>query len=267
MNVFICADIEGVTTTTTWDETNPSHSSYGLHAKQMTEEVLACIRGAKKAGAKQIVVKDAHGPGTNIDPSVMPSGVCLLRGWSGHPDGMVEGIDMSYDAAMFVGHHSAAGKTGSPMAHTYSGRCNYIKINGEFASEFLIYSYACANKRVPTVFLSGDRCLCDDSQNLHPKLVTCPVKDGNGAMTVNYSPADTLKEIAELSEKALTQDLTGALVKLPKFFEVELCFKDHAHAKKVSYFPFPKMKKVSDHIISFTTIDYDEVLRTLVWVL
>ena len=262
MKVFISADIEGITTTTAGAEANPSHASYGPHAKQMTEEVLACIEGAKKAGATEIVVRDAHGPGLNIDPTRMPSGVTLLRSWTGHPYSMAEGIDQTFDAAMFVGYHSPASKMGNPMSHTISSRCN-IKINGAIACEFLIYSYACALEGVPTVFLSGDKMLCEDSAALHPKLVTCAVKDGIGGMTINYSTEDTLKNLKELSEKALSQDLQNALVKLPDRFEVEFCCRDHAHAEKISY--FPGVVKKDETTVTFQSDDFFEVLRTIKW--
>jgi len=264
MKVFISADIEGITTTTVWAETDPAHASYPAHAKQMTEEVLACIKGAKKAGAKEIVIKDAHMGGTNIDPSGMPSGVTLLRNWSGHPYSMAEGIDNTFDAAMFVGYHSGASKSGNPMSHTMTGRLNYIKINGTVASEFTLYSYACALEGVPTVFLSGDKMLCEDSKDLHPKLVTCPVKDGVGSRTINYSVEDTLAGIEELSEKALSQDLSTALVKLPESFEVEICYKEHTRTEEMSW--FPGIKRKNENTVTFTSNDYFEVLRTVKWI-
>ena len=264
MKVFICADMEGITTTATHDEVNPSGGLYGPHAKQVTEEVLACIEGAKKAGATKIVVKDAHGPALNIDPARMPSGVTLLRGKSGHPYAMAEGIDGTFDAAMFVGHHSAASRPGSPMSHTISGSLNYIKLNGVIAGEFLIYSYACAFEGVPTVFLSGDKMLCDDYKDLHPKLVTCTVKDGIGGMSINYSPEDTMKNLRELSEKALRQDLSDALIRLPDFFEVEFCFKSHAQAQRASY--YPGVAKANDSTVSFKSECYFEILRAVQWI-
>jgi len=265
MKVFVSVDIEGVTTTTTWDETDPTHSSYPLHAKQMTEEVLACIDGAKKAGAKEIVVRDAHDSATNIDPTRMPSGVTLLRGWSGHPYSMVEGIDKTFDASMFVGYHSSASRSGNPLAHTNTLKCSYIKINNIIVSEFYLYSYACALEGVPTVFLSGDKMLCDDFNNLHPNLITCDVKDGIGEMTINYSTEDTLKKIKELSSTALSQDLKNALVKLPNHFKVELLYKNAKLAEKYSY--FPGVTKSSDCVVTFESDNYFEVLRTLQWIM
>ena len=265
MKIFISADIEGITTTTTWDETKPSHDSYGPHAKQMTEEVLACIEGAKKAGAETVVVKDAHGSMMNIDPLRMPSGVTLIRHYSGHPYIMVEGVDKTFDAAMFIGYHSSASRIGNPLSHTNYLSLNYLKINGVIASEFLLYSYACALEGVPTVFLSGDKMLCDDFKDLHPSLVTCPVKDGLGAMTMNYSTLDTLQKIKVLSEKSLKQDLKSALVKLPDHFNVEFNFKEHMHTEKVSH--FPGIKRQSDTVITFESDSFYEVLRTVRWIL
>jgi D-amino peptidase len=230
----------------------------------MTEEVLACIQGARNAGAGEIIVKDAHGPAVNIDPTRMPSGVTLLRGWTGHPYMMVEGIDKSFDAALFVGYHSSASRTGNPMSHTLSP-CVYLKINGVLASEFTLYSYACAIEGVPTVFLSGDKMLCNDFMYLHPGLVTCPVKDGVGAMTINYSTEETLGKITELSETALKQDLKRALVKLPGHFEVELCFKEHKYAEAASY--FPGVVKISDNTVTFQSEDFFEILRTIKWII
>ena len=264
MKIYISADIEGITTTTVWDNTIASHPSYPPHAKQMTDEVLACIEGAKRAGATEFVVNDAHDSAMNIDPARMPSGVTLLRNWSGHPYAMVTGVDKTFDAAMFIGYHSGASRSGNPMSHTMSGRFVYIKLNGELTSEFMLYSYACALEGVPTVFLSGDKMLCDDSKDLHPKLITCPVKDGMGSITVNYSVEDTIAGIKKLSETALKQDLTNAVVKLPESFEVEICYKEHTRAEDVSW--FPGITRKNDNTISFQSDDFFEILRTIKWI-
>jgi len=266
MKIFISADIEGVTTSTQRDDVIEKQSYAVMHQAQMTQEVLACIEGAQAAGATEIVVKDAHGLyACNIDPTKMPVGTKLIRGWSGNPHVMVDGIDDSFDAAMFVGYHSAASIIGNPLAHTVSGKCSLIKMNGMIASEFLIYSYACAYYNVPTVFLSGDKMLCDDSKKLHPSLITCAVKEGVGGMTINYAIDETLKNIKDLSAQALSQDLTHALVPLPKHFELELHYRSHIDWEKASW--FPSVKKQSDNIILFQSSNYFEVLTALKWLL
>ena len=120
MKIFISADIEGVATTTLWPETEKGSEDYRLHAQQMTMEVIAACEAASEAGASEIVVRDAHEDGNNLDIWKLPENVTLIRGWSGHPYSMVYGIDPSFDAAIFIGYHSAASSEGNPLSHTES---------------------------------------------------------------------------------------------------------------------------------------------------
>ncbi len=259
MKVFISADIEGITTTTFWDETIPGKKDYDYHAKQMTKEVVAACEGAIKAGATEIVIKDAHGFGNNIDINELPSGVKLIRGWSGHPYTMVFGLDKTFDAVIFIGYHSGASCSGNPLSHTESLNPLFVKINGKIASEFTIFNYAAMLEKVPVVFLSGDKKLCDDCKNIYPNIITCPVKEGIGASTINYNPLENIKNIKIGVEKALSQDLFLSLEKLPDSFELEICYKDHTMAEKFSY--FPGIKKINDNTVLFKTDDYFELLR------
>ena len=72
MRVFISADIEGITTTTLWEECNRTQPTYAAAAQQMTNEVKAACEGAIDAGADFILVKDAHASGTNLDIRQLP---------------------------------------------------------------------------------------------------------------------------------------------------------------------------------------------------
>ena len=265
MKIFISADIEGVTTTTRWEETGSNNASYHPHAMQMTNEVLVACEGALAAGATKIVVKDAHGSACNIDPFKLPKQVTLIRGWTSSPDLMVQGIDESFDAAMFVGYHSAVGRGGNPMSHTISDNNTRVTINGRLASEFMIYSWAAALYGVPSVFLSGDKMLCEDYADLHPALVTVPVKDGVGGATFCRSVEATLPEIRAGSEQSLRQNLHAAKIVLPDFFEVEVSFIEHKKAEKASYFPDVQKKDV--YTVAFIRKDYYEALRTLMWII
>jgi len=231
----------------------------------MTKEVVAACEGAIAAGATEIWIKDGHGAGNNINPTKLPKEAILVRGWSHCPDFMVEGINETFDAAMFIGYHAAAVRNGNAMSHTMSGKHTGIMINGKRASEFMIYSWAAARYGVPTVFLSGDKMLCEDSADLHPSLVSVAVKDGIGGATFCRSIESTLPEIRRKSELALKQDLNAAKITLPESFEVEIFFKEHIHAEKVSH--FPGVKRIGDNTIIFSRDDYYEVLRTLLWII
>lgn len=268
MKVFISCDIEGITTTTTWSETHTQSEPAiaAAHARQMTAEVKAACEGAIAAGADYILVKDAHGSGTNIDVTQLPECVEVQRNWTGHPYGMAQGVESQrFDAAMFVGYHNAAGRDGNPLSHTMTLAPLWIKINGVKTSEFMLYSWACALEGTPTVFLAGDDQLCTDSAALHPMLKTVSVKKGDASATRSISPSLACKLIREESEKALRQDLSQALCQLPQKFTVQICYRDHHKATKMSY--YPGFKKIEDNIIEFKTKDLFEVLRAMQFVL
>lgn len=266
MKVFISADIEGVTGSTLWSECDCDSKHYALFAELMTQEVAAACRGAFKAGATEIVVKDSHATGTNIDITKLPEGVKLIRSWSGHPFSMVDGIDETFDAAMFVGYHSAANRGGNPLSHTMSSSTiAQMTINGKIASEFTLYSYAAALVGVPSVFLSGDAMLCEDVKDMHPKLKTVAVKDGRGGITINESPAVTQRWIEAGAEEALRCDLKSALVTLPEHFEVTLRYKEHRTAHRRSY--YPGMTEVDATTLRFESDDFFEVLRMVAFVI
>ena len=261
MKVFISADIEGIASTVLWDECRLEKPGYAAAANQMTQEVLAACRGAFKAGADQIYVKDAHNFGNNIDVYQMPPNVYLRRCWSEAPMAMVEGLDDTFDAALFVGYHSAAGMNGNVLAHTMNPRIGYIKINGTLASEFMIYSYAAAYYHVPTVYLSGDKQLCETYASLHPKLVTTAVKEGDAFAAVCMSPTQAIATVEKDVTGALAQDLSNACITLPDTFEVEIRYKEHYNSSKPSY--YPGMKRLDDNTLLFKAKDYMDVLTMM----
>lgn len=259
MRVFISADIEGTTFTTLWDETELGHNLYAAAAKQMTAEVKAACEGAIAAGADYILVNDAHDHAVNLDVRELPECVEVIRGWSGSPMGMVDGVDDSFDAAMFIGYHSAAGRCGNPLSHTETTLTTSVRLNGLVCSEFLLYSWACARMGVPTVLLAGDKMLTEDSRGLHPRLKTVAVKDGFGAMIRCLHPKVACDRIRQAAREALQQDLTGACPALPEHFVLEVSYKEHKNA--VLYSAYPGCTLTDDLSLRYETDDYTDLLR------
>lgn len=264
MRVFISADIEGTALATVWAETEKGEADYIPAARQMTMEVKAACEGAIAAGADYILVKDAHGSARNVDPCELPECVEIIRSGNGSPRVMVEGIQLGFDAAMFVGYHSAAGKLGNPLSHTFSGKTNLVKLNGEHCSEFMLYSWCCAYYNVPTVFLSGDKMLTEDSAGLHPLLRTVWARDGFGGYTRCRQPKLVCDLIRAETEAALRQDLSKAMCRLPEHFELELHYKEHKDAVRNSY--YPGFELCGSNSIKMQTDDYYELLRCVPFV-
>ena len=261
MKVYISADIEGISSTTRWEDTRAAEKDYPYHARQMTREVLAAIEGATRAGATEIVLKDSHGRGNNVDITQLPTHVKVIRGWEGHPYMMVQGIDSSFDAVMFVGYHSAAGVIENPMSHSMTARTSKVTLNGEPLSEFLLYSWCAANEGVPTVFLSGDKAICRQGEELYPWLVTAGVKEGFGASTLSVAPDKAVEMIRESAYKALQTDLKACKIQIPDHFSVRLTYKEHTVASEMSY--FPGAFRVDSHTVGIEEDHIFELARKL----
>jgi D-amino peptidase len=259
MKIFISADIEGITGSTVWDETEKKHPDYQEFREQMTAEVAAACQGALEAGATEIWVKDAHDSARNLIAERLPQEVKLVRGWSGHPYLMAQGLDASFQALMMIGYHSRAGSNANPLAHTMTGGMAFIKINGLFASEFMINAYTAALEKVPVVLVSGDAGLCKEAAALVPGLTGVAVKQGMGHSTINIHPRLAVQQIRLAAIQALQGDLSRCQVALPVHFSVEIRYKEHAHAYKASFYPGASLN--GPQTLQFETSNYFDVLR------
>src|SRR6516165_2560447 len=63
MRVMIFVDMEGIAGIETWDQVTGGKPQYEEGRHLMTGEVNAAVRGAKAAGADDIIVVDCHGAG------------------------------------------------------------------------------------------------------------------------------------------------------------------------------------------------------------
>ena len=257
--VFLTADIEGITGAAHWDETDKKNPDYAEFREQMTAEVAAACEGALNAGAAGIWVKDAHWTGRNILPSRLPREVNLIREWSGHPFGMMQELDNTFAAALAIGYHSRAGSNTSPLAHTMSGNITYLKINDQYASEFMISAYTAGMVSVPMVFVSGDAGVCQEAQTLIPNVTTVAVMQGVGSSTTSIHPLLAVEQIRDGVKRALKSDLSKCLVRMPGHFSIEVRYRKHASAYHASFFPGAILKE--SHTILFEETDFFEVLR------
>lgn len=261
MKVFISADIEGVTGCTVWDETEKGKDLYNNFANQMTLEVKAACDGINELGPAEITIKDAHDSARNIDHNLLPKNTKLIRGWDGGLYSMVQGLDESYDCLMFIGYHSAAGRNTNPLSHTMNTIIDYIKINGEIASEFTIHSYIAASLGVPVVLLTGDKGLCEDALELNDNINTVAVKEGIGNSTFNIHPSLALDLIKKAARNAVEEDMSKCIIELPHEFNVEIRYKNHKSAYKASH--YPGVKILDSNRINYYSKDYKEILRMM----
>lgn len=266
MRVFLSADIEGVCGITAWEEARKASGEYAEFRRQMQAEVAAACEGALAAGATAVTVKDAHGSARNLVAGELPPPTRLIRGWSGHPFGMVQGLDAGYDAALFIGYHARAGGGGNPLAHTMSSaRVREVRLNGEPVSEYRLHALAAATVGVPVAFVSGDRTLCDEVEAFSPGTATFVTKWGEGASQEALHPKDAVDGIRTGVERTLRGDLGAARVSLPDSFAVEVDYKDHALAYARSF--YPGARRAAPHVVQLTCDDCFDALRALLFLI
>lgn len=263
MKVFVSVDIEGVCGATGWDEARKESPTWREFAKQMTAEASAACEGALAGGATEVVVKDSHGDGRNIVAADLPRGVSLIRAYNGHPFSMVQGLDDSFAAALFVGFHSRGGSGGNPLAHTLSSRkVHEVRLDGEAVSEYRLHALAAASVGVPVALVTGDEALCAEVSSYSPATSTFAVKRCVGASTESIHPADAVAgiraaaEAAVIGREAFVPDVPGAC-------RLEVVYKDQSMAYARSWYPGATL--TDPHTVRLDVSPYFEVLRALIF--
>jgi D-amino peptidase len=259
MKVFISADIEGVNGICDWNETESGHYRYPQFQKQMTDEVRMACEGAKKAGATEVFIKDAHDSAMNLLVEYLPEYITLHRGWEGSICSMMAGLDETFDAVLFVGYHSPSRSDKNSLSHTMNTKIIHVKINGEITSEFEINALYASYLNVPIAFLSGDENLTKIVKKTNANIEVVATKIGKNGAAISKHPKVTNNAILEVTEASLKKNLTANIVELPQTFDVEIQYRNHQSAYRASFYPGCKL--IETDVISFSSNDYYEVLR------
>lgn len=203
LKVFISVDMEGITGVVNGDDARRSGKDYDYFRQTMTREANAAIEGALAAGATDIVVRDSHGSALNLLPEMLNRNARFIRDWSGGPMSMMEGIDASYDAAVFIGFHARAGTPDGVLDHTSSGNVMDVSVNGVSLPETGYNALLAGYYDVPVVFVAGDKAVCDQAEELLGTVETVAVKEGIGAAALNLHPEVAREQIRAGVEHAL----------------------------------------------------------------
>lgn len=263
--ILISADIEGVAGIAHWDEAKKTHSDYSEFRSLITKEVIAACEAAYAAGFTDILIKDAHGTGRNILIDQLPEYASIIRGWSGEPDLMVQGLDESYAGVIMLGYHSKASKDSNPMAHTISRSIESICINDEPVSEFYLYSACAGLYNVPVIFISGDEAICEEASQHIDGIHTFPTLTGSGGSTLSVSPKRAVSAIREGVKRSIESIGNISPVNLAPPFNIKVKYNDPYKAMKASF--YPKYKKLGAYEVEANSECFREILTSLLFIL
>lgn len=258
MKVFISADMEGISGVVHSEHTARDGREHDYARLLMTEEVNAAIRGALAAGAAEVLVNDSHGTMRNILIDKLHPAARLITG-SPKKLGMMEGIDSSFQAVLFVGYHSRMNTRGV-LSHTWhSGVVANLRVNGQDIGETAMNAGIAGVFGVPVVFAAGDDRLALEAKRFIPGIVTAEVKRAVNRTTADCLPPEKARALIEEKVKeALSAIRTKPLVfNSPVRLEVTFLHAGMADNAEL----MPRAERIDDTTLAYECNDYLEAIR------
>jgi D-amino peptidase len=254
LKVYISADMEGVVGVVTSAQLGPGGFEYSKAREYMTQEVLAAIRGARAAGATEILISDSHGNGQNLLLDELPLDVTVVRSWP-RPLMMMEGIDASFDAAIFIGYHAGTTNPDGVRAHTMSsGRLADIRLNGQSVPEGGINAAIAGHFGVPVVMVSGDDAAVAEVSHVVGDIEGAVVKWNNSFHSARtLMPEAAYRLIEEKVETALGRLDDFEPVELEKPVTLDVRFKNYRPSQVLAYLPI--VERTDAHSIRYVGED------------
>jgi D-amino peptidase len=262
LKLYISADMEGVVGAVTGDQLGPGGFEYQLFRKFMTEEVLAAITAAREEGVTEILVSDSHGNGENLLIEMLPEDVMVVRSWP-RPLMMMEGIDSTFDAAIFLGYHAGTTNPDGVRAHTMSSaRLADVRLNDRSMLEAGVNAAIAGHFGVPVIMISGDDAAVEEAQGIIGDIEGAIVKwnlSFHSAKTL--TPEAAYKLIGEKVRAAIRRIDDFEPLVLPQPITLDVRFKNYRPSQVLAYLSI--VERTDAHSIRFVGSDMIEVSKFL----
>jgi D-amino peptidase len=202
-------------------------------------------------------VSDSHGNAQSLILDELDPRVRLIRAWPRKLI-MMEGIDETFDAAIFIGYHASAGKRHATLAHTMSSRRLFnLKLNGQTVPEAGFNAAIAGHFGVPVVLVSGDQTIIAETRALVGAIEGAEVKTGIGTVAKMIHPTKAQALIKERAKAALGRLGDFKPWRLSTPITIEITFKSEENAEVVGFFPGVRM--VDGRTIQYTGKDMVEI--------
>ena len=260
MKVFISVDMEGITGLTDPEDVLPHGADYQRGRVFMTGDANAAILGAFDGGATEVLVNDSHWIMRNLLLEQLDPRAKVIKGFH-KPMCMVQGLDESFDAAIFIGYHSCAGTEGGVLNHTLLGKeVQNLFLNGQPIGETRLNALLAGHYGVPVVFVAGDTAVCREAKSvLGDHLATFAVKDGIDKFTATcLHPQVTQPAIREGVAKALAKGSRRKPYKLRRPYKFGFEWNSTTIAETCGY--MPGVRVTSPRTTEFSSDDLPQAM-------
>lgn len=258
--VYISVDMEGISGISGDDQVNAGAGEYGRSRKLMAEDLNAAVRGALEAGATDILVNDSHGGQRNLLPEDVHASVRLIS-HSFKRHGMMEGLDETFDAAIFVGYHAKADAPRGLFAHTGSGVVRDLQINGRSVGEGGMNAALAAWFGVPVVMVTGDDTAVAEVKESVPTVRGVVVKRAINMRAVELKP---LQQARQEIQQAAREAVSAAKKPAPQRsgpFRVLMRFRNFTIPEVLT--AFKEIEAVAPDTLAFTRETMPEAYRLI----
>jgi D-amino peptidase len=267
LKVYISVDMEGITGVASADQLSPASFEYQKAREWMTGEVNAAIQGAREAGATEFVISDSHGNGQSLLIDKLPTDipVMIVRSFP-RPLGMMEGIDSTFGAVMFIGYHAATTSMTGVRAHTMSSALlTKISLNGTPQSEAGINAAIAAQFGVPVVMITGDDAIVEETKQRLGNLEGVIVKHAIGFHSVSTMVPEKAAALIHARAKiAVGRRAEMKPYTMSKPVTVEVAFKNYRPVELLGY--LSNVQRIDAHTVRLVGRDMIEVSKFLEFV-
>lgn len=261
--VYISVDMEGISGVSGTDQTTAGEAEYGRARKLMAADANAAVAGAFAGGATDVLVNDSHGGQRNLLPEDLdPRARLISHSFKRH--GMMEGLDETFDAVIFVGYHAKAQAPRGLFAHTGSGVVRDLRINGASVGEGGMNALLADWFGVPVVLVTGDDTAIDEVRGRVPNVHGVVVKRAINTRAVELKPLEQARrEIGEAARAAVAA-VPGGGTHAPKrtgSYRVELQYNNFTYPEIAT--AFSEIERVSPDTVAFTRKTMPEAYRLI----
>ncbi len=206
MKVYTSIDAEGVAGIVDWEQIRTTGDDFALGRRLLLGELNAAIDGVLAVDAQaEIVVNDSHASMRNYAPDELHGAARLISGRH-KPLYMMQGLDATFDAILFVGYHGSIGARHAILSHTYNPRAIWeVRIDGHIVGESALNGLVAAHFGVPIVFISGDEATAQEGRALVPEIEAVVVKESYSRFSAaSLHPHVACERIRSGVQRALT---------------------------------------------------------------
>lgn len=261
MKIFISCDLEGIAGVVTRGQTRFQGKDYDKARCWMTGEVNAVIEAALDAGAKKVLVNDAHGDMSNILLDELNPKASIISGRS-KPLGMMQGAQDKFDAAVFIGYHARMGTLNAVLDHTIYSRVVYeLRINNRVFGETGINALIAGYYKTPVVLVAGDEATTREARRFLGVVETVTVKRGisrYAAETIH--PKEAEEKIKEAAYHAFRNLRRYKPFMIPPPLRLSIRFMDSGMADEAAL--IPGTRRIDARQVSYRARNIIELCKT-----